>query len=77
MRHGRVPDRHPPVSRVICEIACILIADPAARFAELGAGYYSSGNPQRQTRSRIRELERLNPGMKVTLTPIEPTGTAA
>src|SRR6266852_1786972 len=65
------------VSRVICEIACILIADPAARFAELGAGYYGSGNPQRQTRSRIRELERLNPGMKVTLTPIEPATAAA
>ena len=65
------------VSRVICEISCILIADPAARFADLGAGYYSSLNPQRQTRARIRELERLNPGMKITLTPIEPAATAA
>src|SRR5258706_449490 len=46
-------------------------------IAELGAGYYSSGNPQRQPRSRIRELERLNPGMKVTLTPIEPATAAA
>ncbi len=65
------------VSRVICEISCILIADPAARFAGLGVGYYSSLNPQRQTRARIRELERLNPGMKITLTPIEPAATAA
>ena len=65
------------VSRVICEISCILIADPAARFADLGAGYYSSLNAQRQTRARIRELERLNPGMKITLTPIEPAATAA
>ena len=65
------------VSRVICEISCILIADPAARFADLGVGYYSSLNPQRQTRARIRELERLNPGMKITLTPIEPAATAA
>ena len=65
------------VSRVICEISCILIADPAARFTDLGAGYYNPGNPRRQTRSRIREIERLNPGMKVTLTPIEPASTAA
>jgi transposase len=65
------------VSRVICEISCILIGDPAARFADLGAGYCSPGNPQRQTRSKIREIERLNPGMKVTLTPIETADTAA
>jgi transposase len=65
------------VSRVICEISAILIADPAARFTDLGAGYYSALNPRRQTRSKIRELERLNPGMKVTLTPIGPAATAA
>jgi hypothetical protein len=65
------------VSRVTCEIACLLIASPAARFTDLGAGYYSPGNPQRQTHSRIREIERLNPGMKVTFTPIEPTATVA
>jgi transposase len=60
------------VSRVICEIACILISDPGARFTDLGADYYSRGDSRRQTRSRIRELERLNPGMKVTLTPVQP-----
>jgi len=65
------------VSRVICEIAWLLIGDRAARFTDLGAGYYSTQNPQRHTRSKIREIERLNPGMKVTLTPIEPAGTAA
>jgi len=65
------------VSRVICEISCILIADPAARFTDPGASYYSSLSPQRQTRSRIREIERLNPGMKVTLTPAGPAATAA
>ena len=65
------------VSRVICEIACILIADPAARFTDLGADYYSRANPARQTRSKIREIERLNPGMKVTLTPAGPATTAA
>jgi hypothetical protein len=56
------------VSRVICEIACILIADRSARFTDPGADYYSPGNPQRHNRSRIREIERLNPGMNVTLT---------
>ncbi len=65
------------VSPVICEIACILIADPGARFADPGADYCNRVNPARQTRSRIREIERLNPGMKVTLTPIEPASTAA
>jgi transposase len=65
------------VSRVICEISWLLISDRAARFTDLGAGYYSTRNPRRQTRSRIREIERLNPGMKVTLTPIDPAATAA
>jgi transposase len=65
------------VSRVICEIAWLLIGDRAARFTDLGAGYYSTQNPRRQTRSRIREIERLNPGMKVTLTPIDPAAPAA
>src|SRR5215831_6983884 len=65
------------VSRVICEIAWLLIGDRAARFTDPGAGYYSTQNPRRQTRSKIREIERLNPGMKVTLTPIDPAATAA
>jgi hypothetical protein len=65
------------VSRVICEIAWLLIGDRAARFTDLGAGYYDTRSPRRQTRSRIREIERLNPGMKVTLTPIAPPATAA
>jgi transposase len=65
------------VSRVICEIAWLLINDRAARFTDLGAGHYSTHNPRRQTRSRIREIERLNPGMKVTLTPIDSAATAA
>jgi transposase len=65
------------VSRVICETAWLLIGDRAARFTDLGAGYYSTQNPRRQTRSRIREIERLNPGMTVTLSPIDPAATAA
>jgi len=60
------------VSRVICETACILIADPAARFTDPGPDYYSRADPARQTRARIREIERLNPGLKVTLTPAAP-----
>jgi transposase len=55
------------VSRVICEIAWILICDPGARYQELGPGYCSPCSPARQTRDKIREIERLNPGKKVVL----------
>jgi len=68
------------VSRIICEIAWILICDPAARYQELGPDYYSPRSPARQTRDKIREIERLNPGTKVILAPIDPgpeAGTAA
>ena len=57
------------VARTICEIACLIIADPAVRFIELGPDYYARFDAGRQTRNKIRELERLNPGTKVTLTP--------
>ena len=57
------------VARTICEIACMIIADPSVRFCELGPDYYTRLDAGRQSRNRIRELERLNPGMKVTLTP--------
>jgi transposase len=59
------------VSRIICEIAWILICDPAARYQELGPGYYAPRSPARQTRDKIREIERLNPGKKVILAPID------
>ena len=65
------------VSRVICEIAWILICDPGARFTDPGPGYYTPRSPARQTRSKIREIERLNPGMKITLTPIDPASHTA
>jgi len=55
------------VARVICEIAWILICDPSARYTELGPDYYHPRNPARQTRDKIREIERLNPGKKVIL----------
>src|SRR5215470_571053 len=57
------------VARTICEIACMIIADPSVRFCELGPDHYARLDEARQTRNKIRELERLNPGMKVTLTP--------
>jgi transposase len=65
------------VSRVICEIAWILICDPAARYEELGPDYYSPRSPARQTRDKIRDIERLNPGKKVILTDAEPPGPGA
>jgi len=60
------------VSRVICEIAWILICDPGARYEELGPDYYRSPRSRaRQTRDKIREIERLNPGKKVILAPVD------
>jgi transposase len=59
------------VSRVICEIAWILICDPSARYRELGPDYYQPLSPARQTRAKIREIERLNPGKKVILADAE------
>jgi hypothetical protein len=45
-----------------------LLADPAARFRDLGAGYYAGRTDKdRKTRSHIRQLEAL--GFTVTLTP--------
>ena len=60
------------ISRVICEIAWILICNPGARFDELGPDYYSPRSRARQTRDKIREIERLNPGKKVILADAEP-----
>jgi transposase len=55
------------VSRVICEIAWILICDPSARYTELGPDYYHPLSAARQTQAKIREIEHLNPGKKVIL----------
>jgi transposase len=76
-RRAVPPHRPPPrqekaivaVSRTICEIAWMIITGPSVRFSELGPDYYARLDAGRQTRNKIRELERLNPGMKVTLTP--------
>ncbi len=64
------------VSRVICEIAWILICDPGARYQELGPDYYRPRSPARQTRDKIREIERLNPGKKVVLADADPGVTS-
>ncbi|HUZ54967.1 MAG TPA: hypothetical protein VMU94_20875 [Streptosporangiaceae bacterium] len=47
----------------------MIITDPHVRFTELGPDYYDRIDAGRQTRNKIRDLERLNPGMKVTLAP--------
>ena len=57
------------LARSIVEIAHLLIADPTLRFNDLGADHYDRLDPARQTRNKIREIERLNPGLKVTLAP--------
>jgi transposase len=64
------------VSRIICEIAWILICDPGARYEELGPDYYSPRSPARQTRDKIRDIERLNPGKKVILVDADPEARA-
>jgi transposase len=48
------------VARSILEIVWHLLADPAARFRELGAGYYASRiDKDRKTRNHVRQLEAL------------------
>jgi hypothetical protein len=61
------------LARAVLEIAYLLIADPTKRYADLGADYYDRLDPNRQTRNKIREIERLNPGIKVTLAPAATT----
>ena len=63
--------------RTIIEIAWRIITDPGFRYIELGPDYHDQLDPRRKTRDKIRQLEKLNPGMTVTLTPRpEPGGQA-
>jgi len=56
------------VARTILVIIWHLLADPAARYRDLGAGYYASRiDKDRKTRNHIRQLEAL--GYTVTLAP--------
>jgi hypothetical protein len=55
-------------ARTILVIIWHLLADPAARYHDLGAGYYASRiDTNEKTRNRIRQLEAL--GFTVTITP--------
>ena len=55
------------VARTILVIIWHLLADPAARYHDLGAGYYASRiDTERRTRNHVRQLEAL--GYTVTLT---------
>jgi transposase len=56
------------VGRSILVIAWHLLADPTARFQDLGAGFYDTRiGPERAKRNHVRQLEAL--GYKVTLQP--------
>ena len=56
------------VARSILVTVWHLLADPDARFRDLGSGYYASRTDKdRKTRTHIRQLEAL--GFTVTLTP--------
>jgi transposase len=56
------------VGRSILVIAWHLLSDPAARYTDLGAGFYNQRiNPERRKRAYIHQLEAL--GYKVTLEP--------
>src|SRR5215216_1739372 len=61
------------VGRSILVILWHLLADPTARFQELGAGFYDTRiNAERAKRNHIRQLEAL--GYKVTLEPAASVG---
>jgi transposase len=56
------------IARSILVIIWHLLADPTARFHDLGAGYYTSRiDKDRKTRNYVRQLQAL--GYTVTLTP--------
>ena len=56
------------IGRSILDITWHLLSDPAARFHDLGPGYYAARiDPERRKRNHIRQLEAL--GYTVTLKP--------
>jgi transposase len=56
------------IGRSILVIVWHLLSDPAARFHDLGPGYYAARiDPERRKRNHIRQLEAL--GYKVTIKP--------
>jgi transposase len=57
-------------ARAILVIIFHLLADPAARFQDLGPGYYENRiSTERKIRNHVRQLEAL--GLTVTITPAE------
>jgi transposase len=73
-RHGRIARRRGrakaqvAIARSILVIIWHLLADPAARFADLGYDYYASRTDKdKKIRNHIRQLQAL--GMEVTITP--------
>ena len=62
-------------SRTIIEAAWRIIAGPGFRYIELGPDYHDHHDARRKTRDKIRQLEKLNPGMTVTLTPLPESGS--
>jgi transposase len=58
------------IARSILVIIFHLLADPAARFRDLGSGYYDERiSAERKIRSHVRQLEAL--GLTVTITPTQ------
>ena len=54
-----------------CRIAHAILSDPAAKYEDLGPGYYERrADTRRRARSHVRGLERL--GYKVTIEAIDP-----
>ena len=79
-RHARRRGKQKAIvagSRTIIEIAWRIIAGPGFRYIEPGPDCHDQLDPGRKTRGKIRQLEKLSPGMTVTLTPRpEPGGQA-
>jgi transposase len=58
------------IARSILVIIFHLLADPAARFCDLGSGYYDERvSAERKIRNHVRQLEAL--GLTVTITPAQ------
>ncbi|MBV9383777.1 MAG: IS110 family transposase, partial [Streptosporangiaceae bacterium] len=58
------------IARSILVIIFHLLSDPAARFIDLGPGYYDDrATTERKVRNHVRQLEAL--GLTVTITPAE------
>ena len=58
------------IARSILVIIFHLLSDPAARYCDLGPGYYDDrATTERKVRNHVRQLEAL--GLTVTITPAE------